>query len=416
MTVISDIIEEHAEEAAFLWLRRDYALGEPHYSLEDLANLDERVEANLDGLRIAGDTGWQICVEALAIQEPGEVFAAAFLALESQKTDRVDVVLAAVEEDPLLQRAFVAAMAWMAFDHIYALATKLLAADAPFKKRMGLAAFAAHRRDPGEVLAQVVAHEDIALRARALKACGELGRADLLPSVFEGLKDSDAHCRFHAAFSAALMGELYPVKILKEIAAEPSPYQGAACNMALRAMDLADAQVWLADLRSQPDCHRAAITGYGILGDPANIPWLIEAMQDVEVARLAGESLSMITGLDLEHEQLEADAPAGFESGPSEDPDDEDVAEDPDENLPWPDTAKLTSWWQQNETTYGVGIRHLCGRPISEEHCSDVLKWGYQRQRNSAAIELMMVKKGGTLSETRATAVFSSGASKWEGR
>jgi hypothetical protein len=57
--VIPTIIEQHAEEAAFLWLLRDAAVRAPHYSLKNLADLDNRVEAHLDGLRIAGLEGWR---------------------------------------------------------------------------------------------------------------------------------------------------------------------------------------------------------------------------------------------------------------------------------------------------------------------------------------------------------------------
>ena len=68
MPIIPVIIEQHAEEASFLWLLRDSAVNESHYSLSDLANLDNRVEAHLDGLRIAGDEGWETCKETLALE------------------------------------------------------------------------------------------------------------------------------------------------------------------------------------------------------------------------------------------------------------------------------------------------------------------------------------------------------------
>ncbi|MBW2737521.1 MAG: hypothetical protein JRE64_01460, partial [Deltaproteobacteria bacterium] len=57
IAVIESIVEQHAEEAAFLWLLRDAAVQAPHYSLNDLADMDERVEANNDGLRVAGEAG-----------------------------------------------------------------------------------------------------------------------------------------------------------------------------------------------------------------------------------------------------------------------------------------------------------------------------------------------------------------------
>jgi len=47
MTIILDIVSQHAEEAAFLWLLRSNAIYQPHYALKDLAKLDDRVEAHL---------------------------------------------------------------------------------------------------------------------------------------------------------------------------------------------------------------------------------------------------------------------------------------------------------------------------------------------------------------------------------
>ncbi|GMV49639.1 MAG: hypothetical protein DYH04_11550 [Nitrospira sp. NTP2] len=59
--IIGGIIHQHAEEVAVLWLLRSNAIHAPHYALKDLAKVDERIEAHLNGLRIAGDAGWEIC-------------------------------------------------------------------------------------------------------------------------------------------------------------------------------------------------------------------------------------------------------------------------------------------------------------------------------------------------------------------
>src|SRR4051812_11825988 len=96
--VISGIVIQHVEEAAALWLLRAAAVTAPHYSLQDLAKLDNRVEAHLDGLRIAGFPGWDIVKQELSWQEPGEFFVAAELAFESNDKLRIDAVLAALAE------------------------------------------------------------------------------------------------------------------------------------------------------------------------------------------------------------------------------------------------------------------------------------------------------------------------------
>jgi uncharacterized protein (TIGR02270 family) len=85
MPIIRTKVEQHAEEAAFLWRLRDAAVQAPHYTLKDLAELDDRVEAHLDGLRVAGDEGWEISLEGLRYEEHGEVFAASVLAFEHKR-------------------------------------------------------------------------------------------------------------------------------------------------------------------------------------------------------------------------------------------------------------------------------------------------------------------------------------------
>src|SRR5215472_17060767 len=91
--VSSEVVGQHAEDAAFLWFSRDRAVRAPHYRLKDLARLDERVEANIDGLRVAGATGWELAAKALQQEGPGEVFAAAVLAFESNNAERIKAVL-----------------------------------------------------------------------------------------------------------------------------------------------------------------------------------------------------------------------------------------------------------------------------------------------------------------------------------
>ena len=107
MNAISTVVSQHAEEAAMLCLLRRTAVGAPHYSLVDLAKLDGRVEAHLEGLRIAGEEGAKICEEQLAKNEEGEVFAAGVLAFESAHSERIAKVLGVVEQEPKLRGALV---------------------------------------------------------------------------------------------------------------------------------------------------------------------------------------------------------------------------------------------------------------------------------------------------------------------
>jgi uncharacterized protein (TIGR02270 family) len=163
-----------------------------------------------------------------------------------------------------------------------------------------------------------------------------------------------------------------------------------------------DAALWLEKFRKLPGKARLAISGFGALGDPAAILWLIGQMHLPELARPAGEAFSMITGVDLAYEDLEGEQPEGFEAGPTENPEDEDVAMDSDEDLPWPEPELLQKWWNNNKGSFKTGARYLLGKPISQETLQDALNNGFQRQRIAAAFELAMRNSGSTLFECRA--------------
>ena len=404
IAVIENIVEQHAEEAAFLWLLRDAAVQAPHYSLQDLADLDERVEAHIDGLRIAGDVGWSICADALAQQEePGEVFASAVLAFESGQDQRIKMVLEVAATKPELSQGLISALGWLRFDQVKGHIDQLLRSSAPELRRIGVAASAVHRQDPGSVLIDALNDDDTFLKACAIRAVGKLGRIDLLPILKKQLAAEDKDCRFWAGWSAVLLGDRDDaLELLKAVAVSESPFQGRSLQIALRAMGSVGAQKWLKDQAQHPDLLRYAIIGAGVIGDPVYIPWLIEQMEMPDHARVAGEAFTMITGVDIAYEDLEGEWPEGFEAGPTESPEDEDVEMDQDEDLPWPDPELISGWWEKNRGVFRNGTRYLLGKPISSEHLQHVLRHGFQRQRVAVAMELAMMHPGQTLFEVRA--------------
>lgn len=394
MVTISNVISQHADEAAFLWLLRDGAVSAPHYSLADLAKLDGRVEAHLDGLRIAGDDGWKVCVEQLAANEEGEVFAAGVQAFESAKPERIARVLAVVEEEPKTVDGLVSALGWLPFEQAQPHIQELLASDKPAHQRVGIAATAVHRRHPGEALSRFIRSENPALRARALKAVGEFDDSSLASKLGIALQDGDAECRFAAGWAGALLGVSGAVPMLQGIAESPSRRSVASADLAVRRMDLSSALGWQKRLSSSNQFIRAAILTVGSIGDPSLVPWLISLMGQLPLARLAGQSFSMIVGVDLAYRDLERKPPEDFQAGPTEDPKDENVGMDPDDNLPWPEPALVQKWWEKNRDQFQNGTRYLLGKPITVEWLKTVLRDGRQRQRSAAALELAIRQPG----------------------
>jgi uncharacterized protein (TIGR02270 family) len=172
----------------------------------------------------------------------------------------------------------------------------------------------------------------------------------------------------------------------------------------LQALSPTAAHGSLRQLSKDPGQLHWLIQGSGIAGDPAYAAWLIGHMANEKTARLAGESFSLITGADLARLDLERKPPENFESGPNDDPDDPNVEMDPDDGLPWPDVQKIEKWWAANSGRFQKGQRYFMGAPVTREHCIDVLKNGYQRQRILAAHYLCLLEPGTPLFNTSAPA------------
>jgi uncharacterized protein (TIGR02270 family) len=399
-TSIGTVVLQHGEDAAFLWLTRDNAVRAPHYLPKDLVKLDARVEAHIDGLRVAGDDGWQLVLEQLKHPEAGEFFAAMVLALDSGRRERIATIIErAAGEGPL--RGIVSALGWVDWEVVKPTVGGLIAAEDP-RRRIAIAACAVTRTDPGFHLGTALKHADVSLQARACRAVGELGRRDLLAEMAPLLAAEEIDLRFWAAWSASLLGDPRGFAPLwKFIGTTGWQRTAHALAVVLRALPPAQAQDWLRTLGRDPAQRRAAIAGIGVYGDPTYVPWLIQQMADMKLTRIAGEAFSMITGADLAYIDLDRRPPEGVETGPNDDPADPDVGMDPDNWLPWPDPERVAKWWAAQKGGYTPGTRYLLGKPITPESLADVLRNGRQRQRAAAALELA-IRGGGMLFETRA--------------
>jgi uncharacterized protein (TIGR02270 family) len=394
------ILSQHASEASFLWELRSGAVAAPHYDLADLAKLDQRVEAHLDGLRIAGEAGWELYKDALSEGESGEIFAAAVLAFESGKSDRIETGLAAGAGSQELSRGLVSALGWLPFQQAQPHIQQLLASTSLPLRRIGVAASAIHRQDPGAPLLDAISSVDPLLRARALRATGELGLKSYLHEMKPYLADPDALCHFSAAWSIALLSgdsnadDSKALAILVSIAESDLPYRAKALQLAIRQMGAPAASAWWNKLTRDAKQIRIAIIAAGELGDPASIPWLTGQMKVPELARVCGEAFTMIAGVDIAYQDLDTDKPEDFTAGPTENPEDENVEMDADENLPWPDPELIAKWWSQHQVEFQKGTRYLLGTPISTDWCQQVLRNGRQRQRTAAALELAILQPG----------------------
>jgi uncharacterized protein (TIGR02270 family) len=400
------VVERHASEAALLWPLRDAAAREPGYDLDGLGGLDERVEANLDGLRLAGELGADAARAALADGAgPGEVFTATAIAVDRGDLRGIAAVLDVAAAKPALARGFVAALGWCRYESLAKLLPGLLSPKSPGSlQRLGIAACAAHRRHPGPVLAGATASSEVRLRTRALRAIGELGTRELLDEVRGDLGNKDERCRFAAAWTCTLLGDTEGIRTLSEIGSSGGDLAVPACDLAMRRSAPVEASRWLEHLSRSETTRRAAIAGAAALGDPTAISWLVELTEDEAHARPALRAVTTIVGLDARRAGLVEKARKKRQRTPNDDPRDPRVAPDPDAGLEWPDAAALRSFWTRERGRYPRGTRLLLGRTPSTPWLSEVLRRGAQPERAAAALELTLLSPGTPLFAVRAPA------------
>jgi hypothetical protein len=276
---------------------------------------------------------------------------------------------------------------------------------------------------------------------------GELKRRDLLNQVREHLTDEDEACRFWAAWTLTLLRERGGLPGLTQWIGQATPLSRPALQLSMRAMSVEDGRDWVRMMAKDPELLRSAVMGAGFLGDPKCVSWLIGHMETPALSRLAGDAFSMITGTDLQYQNLDRSGPSSppepeelDEAEESEEPEQGDPEEtgepqeaqeardaeearqaeeaqeaeeadeaevatvdlDDDGNLPWPDPVRIQEWWQAHKGDFEGGKRYLAGQPVAERAARHVLLAGNQRQRAAAAIDLALREPDELLFEVRA--------------
>ena len=199
-----------------------------------------------------------------------------------------------------------------------------------------------------------------------------------------------------------LLGDRPALDTLAGFVLSQSRFTLSAMQIALRLADTMTARNWLKAQSQVPEQRRQMLIGTGITGEPGYVPMLIKRMSDPEFARIAGHAFSMVTGVNLEEQGLDTEKPEGFEAGPNDDPEDENVDMDMDENLPWPDADLVTRWWKQNGSAFNLGTRYLAGSPVSPESCLQVLESANQDVRLAASLELALDSAGAAFINVKA--------------
>jgi uncharacterized protein (TIGR02270 family) len=314
-------------------------------------------------------------------------------------------VIELAHKDAGLTREMIAAIGWLPLRSVRAHIVDWLNSASSDLRAIAVRASAVHRWElDGRSLPAPTLEENGPLASAILRRAGELGRGAERSLQLHELRSADPLRRYWAAWSLTLLGDRSALPELRRAAESRGPLAAGAANLVASTLALPEVHSWRRTLAAASTTQRLAVQAAGAAGDPASTAWLLEQMQVPALARVAGESFSRITGVDLDDPGLQGSPPPGFEAGPTELADDESVALDEDENLIWPDPVQLDKWWSQRRSEFRPGVRHLAGQPIEPRWLLQVLRSGSQRLRAAAALELKLLEPTSPLFEVRAPA------------
>ena len=389
--MLAPIVEQHLTDAAFLWLLRDDAARALSYRRDELAELDERVEAHVDALRVAGDEAFPLCDIVFDYSEAGELFAAGQLALSTRNWKQFGALLNRVGGRPDLARGVVSALGWKPDPAVDEALAAMNDEQGPAELHaLGLSASRVAGRDPGAALQRALRPSVAPLRIQGYRTAACLGRSDLVGDIYPGLAAEHAEVELWAAWALTLLGDLSAQSRLWIEAEKEGPLANVARRLVLHLDEPARARALLDGLKANPERRRDAVAAVLSAGDTASLPWLLELLPNPAWARLAAATIASLLAIDLAAEDAEAVAPVDVVEGPSDDADDDDVALDPDRELVWPDAARLTTLCHERSSALAAGVRYLFGQPATPAHAEEVYRRGSQWLRREAALELAL--------------------------
>lgn len=399
------VLEQHANEAAFLWMQRSQAMRQVGHSLGAISKLELRINNHLKGLFIAPKHAWDITLELAESQQSSELFVLTMLAIYSGESKKIHAALQLSQENPGALKGVISALGWLPNDKIYPLLEPWIKHQNTHYRHLAIAACRARRLDPlhhlDKLFNDAASKDNIPLYCQMLRLVGELKRFDLALQLKTAQAHDNADVRFWASRSDVLLGNTGALAKIEPYIFHTNTHQLKAIDIAFRCLPQHRVWDYINKLVSAPQQTTQAIIALSTLGDPHGLNWLLARMAEPAYAKVAGHAFSQITGVDLLHENLASYSSSNFDD---DDDDYNEVASSEGfQNLPTPQIEKVTHRWQQIRHHFHAGNRYFLGQPITSQLLQKTLLDGLQAHRLFAATELALLNKNNIYPNVKAT-------------
>lgn len=383
-------VSQHLGEAAFYWRQHYLGLWSPIFEKHDIERIENVVEANLRGLRSAGEPVVSLAMELLERwHSPGELFVVASLAAITGSDQALSQIDAELQENPKLAVAAESAL-FRALNHeSLPLAETWFSSSNSALRAASIKPLITLASNPEAFVRAAFVDSDPYVAANALQRIGENRIKGFDEDIDKFLEHSTPECRIEASIALSLLGADPDSSILFDSIGDlldsesegPRSPRDVELPIARRAVlcaavsaDDASFEKWLdVSLESEKRC-REALWSIAFRGNPMLLKRLQPLAETPEFNRLVGYVAWHITGVDLENSDLLADLENQDES-------DDDRISAEDDGLDLIDPEKLNAWLDKNIPSFEVGQSILGGHAINDTTLERILEEGTQPQR-----------------------------------
>lgn len=408
-----DVLEEHLQEAAFLWKQRQRSVLAPDYVLSEIAEGDEaRLLAHIEGLVIGGrPAAERLLLPALEGEKPPNIAAAAYALLESSEpnwlTQVLDWFVQGAEE---VREGISQALALSARADVVASLIKLFPAVDSSDQRYALRVLCSRQADTGQVLSvRSAGSEESGWLVAALRAARFAPQAIADVWIRLGLESPEPRVRDAAIESGLIHGSRMAWSLCRQLMEAGEPDARPALLAFALGGEAPELEALIAAV-GDPARRDEALWALGFSGRLAAAEAALATLRE-NGDWLAAESFALITGLPLasfldeDADDEEEEEEEWVEEEEEEEEVEEDEVEVPDEaalgGLPGPEVLPgkirveaVDAWWRQARARFEPGGRYLLGHSMQPGSLASVLEAVPMRRRAVLGWDLAIRSRG----------------------
>ena len=398
MAIISEpILSQLYDDAPFAWHLYHQATQSPLFDPQDIETLRYRLKSYLRLLSLAQESGHHP-IENIDIDDVGSLFALTWLGIKHRQTDlwqkAVDYVDTLEKSDELAS-----ALVWFNPEQLKDILVKLGFSQNPWLRRATLkyAQFKKIRLTDGYLQDKISGSAEPEVLTALESIAHQSNKTAYDLNVVKIESEACSIAKLYVRFCHGEPEESLLIDIRQMLDSSPQMLRDIL-PLLFSLMPIESVEKLLSKILHSSYSNRLKIYAIGIAGLPNYIPTLLNFMDSPEWAPLAAEALSMITGVDIEAQDLSLDT-VQFQDKEkqqeyeflSEETWQERSKRDAltqayELELPFPDIHKIQQWWVAQSPKMICHTRYFSGCIPSMENLERIFRMGNQLHRRYAAL------------------------------